>query len=209
MNIAPRTCTSRQNILTLQSPIKTLNTRAARSQLRVESKIAPSSSVRTISALFVRLNYFKILAISALVLVPCFWHRRIIAGDLGSHMYNAWLAQLIERGQVSGLWIERRWNNVLFDLLVSGLGKVFSLHAAEKIAVSVAVLIFFWGVFAFVFAASRSAPWYLLPLIAMITYGYTFHMGFFNYYLSIGIAFFGIAIFWRGNKWERLIPLAL
>jgi hypothetical protein len=143
------------------------------------------------------------------MLIPCFWHRHIIAGDLASHMYNAWLAQLIERGQISGLWIERRWNNVLFDLLVSGLGKVFSLHTTEKIAVSVAVLIFFWGVFAFVSAADRRAPWFLVPVIAMITYGYTFHMGFFNYYLSIGIAFIGIAIFWRGNKWERLIPLAL
>jgi hypothetical protein len=98
---------------------------------------------------------------------------------------------------------------VLFDLVVSGLGKVFSLHVAEKIAVSAAVLIFFWGVFAFVSAASKRVPWFLIPVIAMITYGYTFHMGFFNYYLSIGIAFFGIAIFWRGNKWERLIPLAL
>jgi hypothetical protein len=168
-----------------------------------------NSSILSVSSKFVRQNFPKLFAISALVLVPCFWHRRIIAGDLGSHMYNAWLAQLIEHGQVSGLWIERRWNNVLFDFVVSGLGKAFSLHIAEKIAVSAAVLIFFWGIFAFVCAASKSVPWFLLPVIAMITYGYTFHMGFFNYYLSIGIAFWGIAIFWRGNKWERLIPLAL
>jgi hypothetical protein len=175
----------------------------------VPSAAESNSSIFTVSAKFVRQHFSKLIAISALVLVPCFWHRRIIAGDLGSHMYNAWLAQLIERGQVSGLWIERRWNNVLFDLVVSGLGKVWSLHAAEKITVSVAVLIFFWGVFAFVSAAGKRAPWFLVPVIAMITYGYTFHMGFFNYYLSIGIAFWGIAIFWRGNKWERLIPLAL
>lgn len=169
----------------------------------------PPASVLTVSAQFIRRNFTKFFAISALVLLPCFWHRRIIAGDLASHTYNAWLAQLIERGQVSGLWIERRWNNVLFDLLLSGLGKIFSLHAAEKIAVSIAVLIFFWGVFAFVAAAGKKAPWFLVPVIAMITYGYTFHMGFFNYYLSIGLAFFGIAVFWRGDKWERFIPLVL
>jgi hypothetical protein len=175
----------------------------------VQSTAEYNSSIFAVSAKFVRQHFPKLFAISALVLVPCFWHRRIIAGDLASHTYNAWLAQLIEHGQVSGLWIERRWNNVLFDLLVSGLGKVLGLHAAEKIAVSAAVLVFFWGVFAFVSAASKRVPWFLLPVIAMITYGYTFHMGFFNYYLSIGIGLFGIAIFWRGNKWERLIPLAL
>src|SRR6202050_1786627 len=129
-----------------------------------------SSSALRHSALFVRQHYPKIFAISALVLVPCFWHRRIAAGDLASHMYNAWLAQLIEHGQVSGLWIERRWNNVLFDLLLSSVGRIFSLHIAEKIAVSVAVFIFFWGVFAFVSAVGKRAPWYLVPVIAMITY---------------------------------------
>jgi hypothetical protein len=157
----------------------------------------------------VRRNYFKIFAISAFVLIPCLWHRRIAAGDLASHMYNAWLAQLIVRGQVTGLWLDTRWNNVLFDLFVSGLGKLFSLQAAEKIAVCVCVLIFFWCAFALVSAASRRAPWFLVPLFAMITYGYTFHMGFFNYYLSLGWSFLGIAIFWRGKRWERLIPLAL
>lgn len=156
-----------------------------------------------------RRNYFKILALSALLLVPCFWHRHIAAGDLASHMYNAWLAQLIERGQVTGLWLDSRWNNVLFDLLVSGLGKFFSLQVTEKLAVSVCVLIFFWGAFALVAATGKRAPWFLVPLLAMVAYGYTFHMGFFNYYLSLGLSFSGIALFWRGKKWERLIPLAL
>jgi hypothetical protein len=157
----------------------------------------------------VRRNYFKILAISAVLLIPCFWHRHIAAGDLSSHMYNAWLAQLIERGQVTGLWLDSRWNNVLFDLLVSGLGRFFSLQVTEKIAVSVCVLIFFWGTFALVSAAGKNTPWFLVPLFAMIAYGYTFHMGFFNYYLSLGLSFFAIALFWRGKKWERLISLAL
>jgi hypothetical protein len=208
MNIALRTCTNLPNILTLRSPIKTLNANAARSQLSVE-KTETASSAFVISALFVRRNYSKIVAISALLLVPCIWHRHIAAGDLASHMYNAWLAQLIERGQVTGLWLDSRWNNVLFDLLVSLLGKFFSLQVTEKLAVSVCVLIFFWGAFALVAAAGERVPWFLVPLFAMIAYGYTFEMGFFNYYLSLGLSFFGIALFWRGEKWERLIPLAL
>src|SRR5271170_1174955 len=158
---------------------------------------------------FVRQHIWRILAISAAVLAPVFWHRNIAAGDLGSHLYNAWLAQLIRHGQAPGLWLAPRWNNVLFDYLLVALGRFVSLHAAEKIAVSLAVLIFFWGAFALVCAATRRAPWLLCPAIAMFSYGYSFEMGFLNFYISLGLAFFGIAIFWRGRGWERLLPIAL
>ncbi|MFZ3332134.1 MAG: hypothetical protein WA197_15975 [Candidatus Acidiferrales bacterium] len=158
---------------------------------------------------YVRGNFWKFLGVSVAVLVPCFWHRMIVAGDLGSHLYNAWLAQLIERGQVRGMWLAWRWNNVLFDYWLDGLGRIFSLPVAEKIAVAAAVLIFFWGMFALVCAATRRAPWYLCPCIAMFTYGYTFHMGFMNFYISLGLAFFGMAIFWRGKRWDWLAPVVL
>jgi hypothetical protein len=163
----------------------------------------------TRSIRFVRENPGKLLAISALVLIPCFWHRTIVAGDLGSHLYNAWLAQLIEHGRAPGLWLAPRWNNVLFDLLLDGLGRFFSWNVTEKIAVSLSVLVFFWGMVALVSAATRRVPWFVLPCLAMFSYGYSFHMGFFNFYISMGLAFFGIAIFWRGRGWERLIPVAL
>ena len=158
---------------------------------------------------FVRRHQLRLLAISAAVLAPVFWHRNIAAGDLGSHLYNAWLAQLIRHGYAPGLWLAPRWNNTLFDLLLGGLGHFLSLHAAEKIAVSLAVLIFFWGIFAFVCAATSRAPWLLCPVIAMFSYAYSFAMGFLNFYISLGIAFFGIAIFWRGRGWERWIAIAL
>jgi hypothetical protein len=165
------------------------------------------------SWLFVRTHARRILAISALLLVPCCWHRRIEASDLGSHVYNAWLAQLIRRGQAPGLWIAHQWTNVLFDLLLSFFGSIFGLagkfHLAEKFAVSLCVLIFFWGAFALVSAATRRAPWLLAPVIGLAAYGYTFRMGFFNYYLAIGLSFFALAIFWRGRGWERLLSLAI
>jgi len=154
-------------------------------------------------AAFVREHWFKLLATSALVLAPCFWHRRIEAGDLGSHLYNVWLAHLIERGQAPGLVISPLWTNVLFDHLLAGLAKIFTIHGAEKIAVSLAVLIFFWGAFAL--AAARRAPWFIIPLLAMVTYGWTFEMGFFNYYISLGLSFSCLALFWRGNRFERLL----
>ena len=40
---------------------------------------------------------------SLLVLLPCYWQARIQAGDLSSHIYNSWLAQLIEAGKLPGL----------------------------------------------------------------------------------------------------------
>ena len=81
--------------------------------------------------------------------------------------------------------------------------------AAEKIAVSAAVLIFFWGAFALASAAARRAAWLVAPCLAMVAYGWTFQMGFFNYYLSLGFAFFGLALLWRGRGWERAAVLPL
>ena len=45
-------------------------------------------------------KFFLYLLVSALLLAPCYWQRRIQAGDLSSHIYNSWLAQLAESGRV-------------------------------------------------------------------------------------------------------------
>lgn len=158
---------------------------------------------------FVHEHWLRICAISAAVLLPCFWRHEIEADDLGSHLYNAWLVQLIHRGKLPGLWIVHPWTNVLFDYMLSGFGAVFGLRAGEKIAVALAVLVFFWGAFAMVAAAARRAPWLIAPCIALVTFGWTFEMGFLNYFISLGLAFFGLALFWRGRGWERFALLAI
>jgi hypothetical protein len=132
---------------------------------------------------------------SAAVLVPCFWQERIQAGDLGSHIYNAWLAELIRQGRAPGLSIVPQKTNVLFDLLLSGLFHTVGSGAAQRIAVSLAVLVFVWGAFAFIGAVARR-EWALLPLIAMLAYGWVFRMGFFNFYLSLGLCFWALALAW-------------
>lgn len=136
------------------------------------------------------------VVISVLLLIPCFWHAHIEAGDLGSHVYNAWLAQLIEKGQAPGLYVVRQWNNVLFDILLLSFANAFGLAVAEKLVVSLCVLVFFWGVFALMRAVSSQTPWFLTPCIAMLTYGHVFHLGFMNYYLSIGLGCIGLALLW-------------
>ncbi len=149
------------------------------------------------------------VGVSILVLLPCVWHRRIEAGDLGSHIYNAWLSQLIGRGQAPGLYMVPQWTNVLADVALARLGSALGFTAAEKIVAGLSVLIFFWGAFALITVMTKRPPWLLVPGIAMVAYGYTFQMGFLNYYLSLGLAFWAIALLWRGGKADWIIGLAM
>lgn len=159
---------------------------------------------------FVRTHIRLMAVISAIVIIPCFWHRHIEAGDLPSHTFNAWLANLVQQGRAPGLYIAPQWYNVLFDVLLLYSAKLSGFAIGPKIVVSISVLIFFWGVFSFVAAVSERFPWLLIPCIAMLAYGYTFNMGFFNYYLSIGFACFGLAILWKQpQRWDWLVAIVL
>jgi hypothetical protein len=152
---------------------------------------------------FLRQHNLRVLLISFVLLAPCVWHRRIEAGDLASHVYNAWLAQLIAKGQAPGLYIAGQWHNILFDVALLRAANLVGIAAAQKIVVSICVLVFFWGAFTFIRTISGRPPWLLTPCIAMLAYGYSFNMGFMNYYLSLGLACFGLAILWqaRRNDW--------
>ena len=126
--------------------------------------LSPAAS-RSIAAL-------RAIGLSVAVLIPCFWHDRIAAGDLGSHTYNAYLASLIRQGQAPGLYIAPQWTNALFDLLLSSAAIALDFLAAERLVVSAAVLVFFWGAFAFIAVQGQRRPWLLTPAIAAIAYGY-------------------------------------
>ena len=135
-------------------------------------------------------------AASVVALIPCFWQSRIQGGDLASHVYNAWLAQMIQQGKAPGLAIVPQSTNVLFDLILSALFNAFGASAAERIAVSIAVLVFVWGAFAFCRAVSGRA-WPVFPVILAVAYGWVFHMGFFNFYLGLGLSFWALAVAWE------------
>ena len=72
-----------------------------------------------------------------------------------------------------------------------------------------AVLIFVWGAFAFVSAASGRRAWSLLPCIAMLAYGWVFHMGFFDFYLGLGLSFWGLALAWDMQPKRMAAALAV
>jgi hypothetical protein len=162
----------------------------------------PTENARGESALragweFLRTKWFHVLGVSALIAVPCFWHRHIEAGDLGSHVYNAWLAQLVAKGMAPGISVMWQWNNVLFDIGLYHAVNLLGFAAGEKVVVAFSVLLFFWGLFALSAAVSGRSAWVLTPCFLMLAYGYSFQMGFFNYYLSIGLGCFCLALAWH------------
>jgi hypothetical protein len=152
---------------------------------------------------FLRARAWLIAALSVLVVVPCLWLPRIEAGDLGSHVYNAWLRQLVEQGQAPGLYFGPQWNNMFLDVGLDWVGRLVGLPAAEKFVLPVCVLIFFWGCFALVSVAAGKPAFYLTPAIAALGYGWSFHTGFINCYVSFGLAFAALAAFWRAKGWVR------
>lgn len=156
-----------------------------------EASKSPKSSFSRQSLLF--------LLVSAAVLGPLFWQPVIQAGDLPSHLYNAWLSLLIREGRAPGLWIARQWTNEAFDVMLTWLFRMFGAIAAERIALSVSVLTFFWGAFAFVCAVSKRRAWFLTPCLAVLAYGWVFQSGLLNFYFSAGLAFFFFGIAWSGR----------
>jgi len=151
-------------------------------------------------------NLIRVVLLSILFLVPCFWQTRIQAGDLASHVYNVWLVSLISQGKIHGLSIVPQSTNVLFDLELDCLARHVGLDVAQRIAVSLAVLIFVWGAIAFIFAAAGRNWWFTAPCVAMLAYGFVYEIGFFNFYLSMGICLWYLAIFWDVN-WRRRIAI--
>ena len=135
-------------------------------------------------------------AISLVLLAPCYWQPRLQAGDISSHIYKSWLAHEVESGRTQGVMTVKQTTSVLFDLMLSGLFGFFGAEGAQRIAVSIAVLTFVWGAFAFIRAVSGKRPWHLLPCIAMLAYGWVFHMGFFNFYLSMGMCLWAMSLAW-------------
>ena len=154
---------------------------------------------------------------------PCYWQPHLQAGDLSSHIYNAWLVQLIESGRTTGLAVAPQSTNILFDVMLSGLLRSLGAEAAQRVSVSVAVLALVWGAFAFI-AVVRAPALGAAAALAMLAYGWVFHMGFFNFYVSFGLCFWALALavgngaaaagrrrfpFWRWHIWRIALPVSL
>jgi hypothetical protein len=137
------------------------------------------------------------------------WQEHIQAVDLPSHLYNAWLANYLRAHPVPGLALVPQTTNILFDFILQALLRIFSLNITERIAVGLAVLVFFWSSFAFVTVVNAKRCWAVMPCLAMLAFGWVFQMGFFNYYLSLGLCLAAIALSWRLTPPRMIAALAL
>jgi hypothetical protein len=172
----------------------------------VVSEAAPSSLVLTQS----RSSRALPIAISLALVVPCFWQPIVSSVDLQSHLYNAWLAELIRSSSIHGLWIGRQSTNIVVDLLLSWLLKVVGVSGAERLVASILVLIFFWGAFRFVSAVRGEPAYWLAPWLAILSYGFVFQLGLLNYYLSCGIVLWLFAAVWgQPFRWYLLLAVPL
>jgi hypothetical protein len=137
-------------------------------------------------------------AVSAVVLIPIFWLPQIASADLASHAYNAWLTLLLERGEIGGFDLAPQRTNVAFDWMLAGLMPWAGPTGAQRIAVGFSVLLLFWASLLLLREGGRRAtPWHLIPSVAMLCYGFVFHVGLFNFYLSLGCAILAMGLLWR------------
>jgi hypothetical protein len=146
------------------------------------------------------------IVIVAIVLIPCVWQTRIHAGELSSHVYNAWLAGQVEKGAVQGVTlapITQVSTNVLIELAVQRLLAAVGPAGAQRMVVASAVLIFFWGAFFLVEVTSGRRPWLFCPILSVLSYGLVFHFGFLDFYLSTGLSFWILGLLWRPS-WSRV-----
>jgi hypothetical protein len=155
---------------------------------------------------FVR-NAAACLIVSLFCVLPCFWQERIQASDLSSHLYNAWLANLMTQHNMAGLHFASLSNNIEFDLILGKLLPAFGLNWATRIAVGGATLLFFWSAFVFVGALSRRRrPWAITPWLLALTYGMAFQAGLFNFYISVAWSLLAVSCLW--NRVTKISVLA-
>ena len=156
-------------------------------------------------------EWAMMLAITALLIVPCFWQPHIQAGDLSSHLYNAWLTSEIQRGRIDGFEIVPVWTNVLTDwVLTAAVPSVGTAWSARLVTVP-AVLIFFWGAFFVLNEVGARRPWRFCPVLALFTYGLVFHLGFLNFYLSTGLSLWilGLLMNPTASRLVAVVPLLI
>ncbi len=143
-----------------------------------------------------------IFGLSLLLILPVLLQRHVQAGDLGSHLYNTWLVLLVKSGEPLGLEIVPQYSNILFDWWLEGLWRLGGPVFAEKTAVSASVLLFFWGSFFLLSRLNGRPAWPSAPLLAMLAYGWVYHRGFFNYYLSCAFGFWAVGLA-ASRGWQR------
>src|SRR5438105_2099574 len=88
-------------------------------------------------------SILSFMSLSLMLLIPCVWQPQVGIGDFPSHIYNAWLATLIEQGKLPGMALAHLKTNVLVDSALVWSLKRFTVATSEKIVLGASVLVFF------------------------------------------------------------------
>lgn len=130
------------------------------------------------------------------------------AGDLHTHLYNAWLGNLVADGHVNGLWLAPAWTNSLISRGLAALLESLSPGAAEKVIHLALAEGFLWASFAYCRAVTRNGCWEWLPAIAMLAIGWTFQAGLVNWFASAALSLAAAALLLHPGKAGLRLPLA-
>src|SRR4051794_25204464 len=142
---------------------------------------------------FVRRDLLRIVIASVLLAVPCFWQRYVGFGDFPSHVYNAWLYPKVARGELQGLAVSGQHTNILADMALTFLMRLVGVDLAQRLVLAGAALLMFWGVFALIASLRNEITWSLSPMIAMLSYGWAFQLGFLNSFIAAALALWLLA----------------
>lgn len=142
-------------------------------------------------------------------MLPCVWQQRIQAGDFASHLYNAWLATEVKEGRAPGLAVGWQWTNVLFDLWLEGLLRAFGVEAAQRIAACLRVLIFFLGRARISLGNCRPPSLVARPLGLGDQLRGVFHIGLCDFYLSLGLSLWALALMARPGGVHRSLVVGV
>jgi hypothetical protein len=128
------------------------------------------------------------LAIEAVLTLPFLVVRPFPSVDFHSHVYNAWLSHLIEGGELPGLSVAPAWTNAATDRVVAVLLPLLPLRAVETLVLIVLAHLVVWSGFLFCRALAGRGCWESLPVLAAVSLGWSFHMGFTNWLAAASLS---------------------
>jgi hypothetical protein len=135
-----------------------------------------------------RVRFALVLAIEAVLTLPFLVVRPFPSVDFHSHVYNAWLSHLIEGGELPGLSVAPAWTNAATDRVVAVLLPLLPLRAVETLVLIVLAHLVVWSGFLFCRALAGRGCWESLPVLAAVSLGWSFHMGFTNWLAAASLS---------------------
>lgn len=141
----------------------------------------------------------EVVLFASVVLAPLWLVDSLPTIDGPQHTFGGWAINHLGRdaGSVGELYVRRTpLTSMSHEVLVAGLEKLVGIRAAERLALSVLVLVVAFGSRAVALvAAGGRTPWRWLT--AVTPYCAAFYFGFFNYEMGVGLGLWFLAVVLR------------